>query len=149
MNRTQRFPHFLLWVSECTEFRDNRALRLRYHSKMSLQFRSRPALVAYLTCGDPDLCTSREVALAAISAGAEVIELGVPFSDPVADGPVIQRATERAHPDRAQRCYEPGAGEQDAEQQPGQATQQQPAPQRLKEEPAADEADLSLQRFTR
>jgi len=63
---------------------------------MSLQFRSRPAVVAYLTCGDPDLCTSREVALAAISAGAEVIELGVPFSDPVADGPVIQRASERA-----------------------------------------------------
>jgi tryptophan synthase alpha chain len=63
---------------------------------MSLQFRARPALVAYVTCGDPDLRTTREVALAAISAGAEVIELGVPFSDPVADGPVIQRASERA-----------------------------------------------------
>src|SRR5262249_40527935 len=44
----------------------------------------------------PDLRTSRDVALAAINAGAEVIELGVPFSDPVADGPVIQRASERA-----------------------------------------------------
>jgi len=53
-------------------------------------------MVAYVTCGDPDLSTTREVALAAISAGAEVIELGVPFSDPVADGPVIQRASERA-----------------------------------------------------
>ncbi|HEY4053336.1 MAG TPA: tryptophan synthase subunit alpha [Terriglobales bacterium] len=63
---------------------------------MSLVFRNRPALVAYLTCGDPDLRTTREVARAAISAGAEVIELGVPFSDPVADGPVIQRASERA-----------------------------------------------------
>ena len=63
---------------------------------MSLVFRNRPALVAYLTCGDPDLRTTREVVLAAISAGAEVIELGVPFSDPVADGPVIQRASERA-----------------------------------------------------
>jgi tryptophan synthase alpha chain len=63
---------------------------------MALVFRHRPALVAYLTCGDPDLRTTREVALAAISAGAEVIELGVPFSDPVADGPVIQRASERA-----------------------------------------------------
>src|SRR5437868_4932833 len=63
---------------------------------MSLQFRARPALVAYLTCGDPDLRTTREVSLAAISAGADVIELGVPFSDPVADGPVIQRASERA-----------------------------------------------------
>ena len=63
---------------------------------MPLHFHSKPALVAYLTCGDPDLRVTREVALAAISAGAEVIELGVPFSDPVADGPVIQRASERA-----------------------------------------------------
>jgi|SRR6185437_11019900 len=63
---------------------------------MPLHFDIKPSLVAYLTCGDPDLRVSREVALAAISAGAEVIELGVPFSDPVADGPVIQRASERA-----------------------------------------------------
>ena len=52
--------------------------------------------MAYITCGDPDLETSREVALATIGAGADVVELGVPFSDPVADGPVIQRASERA-----------------------------------------------------
>ncbi|MGH9516800.1 MAG: tryptophan synthase subunit alpha [Terriglobales bacterium] len=63
---------------------------------MPLTFTNRPSLVAYLTCGDPDLRTSCEVALVAISAGAEVIELGVPFSDPVADGPVIQRSSERA-----------------------------------------------------
>jgi len=63
---------------------------------MALSFKSRPALVAYLTCGDPDIATTREIALVAIEAGAEVIELGVPFSDPVADGPVIQRASERA-----------------------------------------------------
>lgn len=63
---------------------------------MPLSFTNRPALVVYLTCGDPDLRTTREVALAAIDAGAQVIELGVPFSDPVADGPVIQRASERA-----------------------------------------------------
>ncbi|HET8825104.1 MAG TPA: tryptophan synthase subunit alpha, partial [Terriglobales bacterium] len=63
---------------------------------MVLSFRQKPPLVAYLTCGDPDLRTTKEVALAAISAGAEVLELGVPFSDPVADGPVIQRASERA-----------------------------------------------------
>ena len=63
---------------------------------MSLEFRNKPSLVAYVTCGDPDLRTTRDVALAAISAGADVIELGVPFSDPVADGPVIQRASERA-----------------------------------------------------
>jgi len=63
---------------------------------MAITFKKRPGLVAYITCGDPDLDTSRDVALAAIQAGADVIELGVPFSDPVADGPVIQRASERA-----------------------------------------------------
>ena len=63
---------------------------------MALRFTKRPGLVAYITCGDPDLATSREVALAAVRAGADVLELGVPFSDPVADGPVIQRASERA-----------------------------------------------------
>ena len=63
---------------------------------MSIEFKNRPGLVAYVTCGDPDLHTTREVALTAIKAGAEVLELGVPFSDPVADGPVIQRASERA-----------------------------------------------------
>ncbi len=63
---------------------------------MPLSFQNKPSLVAYLTCGDPDLATSRDIALAAIDAGADVIELGVPFSDPVADGPVIQRASERA-----------------------------------------------------
>ena len=63
---------------------------------MTQFFKSKPGLVVYLTCGDPDLKTTLEVALAAIEAGADVIELGVPFSDPVADGPVIQRASERA-----------------------------------------------------
>jgi tryptophan synthase alpha chain len=63
---------------------------------MPIRFASKPGLVAYLTAGDPDLATSREIALAAIDAGADVIELGVPFSDPLADGPVIQRASQRA-----------------------------------------------------
>lgn len=63
---------------------------------MALRFSTKPSLIAYLTCGDPDLATTREIALAAIEAGADVIELGVPFSDPVADGPVIQRVSERA-----------------------------------------------------
>jgi tryptophan synthase alpha chain len=63
---------------------------------MPLTFYKKPALVVYVTCGDPDLATTREIVLAAIEAGADVIELGVPFSDPVADGPVIQRASERA-----------------------------------------------------
>src|ERR1700756_802823 len=63
---------------------------------MPLTFYRKPAMVAYVTCGDPDLATTRDIVLAMIRAGAAVIELGVPFSDPVADGPVIQRASERA-----------------------------------------------------
>jgi tryptophan synthase alpha chain len=63
---------------------------------MAIEFNKKPGLVIYLTVGDPDLATSRDVALAAIDAGADVLELGVPFSDPLADGPVIQRASERA-----------------------------------------------------
>jgi tryptophan synthase alpha chain len=63
---------------------------------MPLTFYKKPALIAYVTCGDPDLATTRDIVLAAIEAGADAIELGVPFSDPVADGPVIQRASERA-----------------------------------------------------
>jgi tryptophan synthase alpha chain len=53
-------------------------------------------LVAYITAGDPSLEVSAEIVLAAADAGADVIELGVPFSDPLADGPTIQRASERA-----------------------------------------------------
>ena len=63
---------------------------------MPFHFDNKPSLVAYVTCGDPDLSTTRDVIAAAIEAGAAVIELGVPFSDPLADGPVIQRASERA-----------------------------------------------------
>jgi tryptophan synthase alpha chain len=63
---------------------------------MPITFKKKPGLVAYLTAGDPDLATTRDIALAAIDNGADVIELGVPFSDPLADGPVIQRASERA-----------------------------------------------------
>lgn len=53
-------------------------------------------LVAYVTAGDPTLAASERIVLALAEAGADVIELGVPFSDPVADGPTIQRASERA-----------------------------------------------------
>jgi tryptophan synthase alpha chain len=63
---------------------------------MAIEFKKRPGIVAYLTAGDPDLATTRDIALASIDNGADVIELGVPFSDPLADGPVIQRASERA-----------------------------------------------------
>ncbi|MEX2273497.1 MAG: tryptophan synthase subunit alpha [Vicinamibacterales bacterium] len=57
---------------------------------------SRPGLVAYVTAGDPDLETTGRIVQAIDAAGAGVIEIGVPFSDPLADGPVIQRASERA-----------------------------------------------------
>ena len=63
---------------------------------MAIRFDHKPGLVVYLTAGDPSLEGTREIALAAIDAGADVIELGVPFSDPLADGPIIQRASERA-----------------------------------------------------
>jgi tryptophan synthase alpha chain len=63
---------------------------------MAIEFKKQPGLVVFLTAGDPDLATTRDIALAAIDNGADVIELGVPFSDPLADGPVIQRASERA-----------------------------------------------------
>src|SRR5437764_15139618 len=63
---------------------------------MPISFPNKPGLVIYITAGDPDLATTRDIALAAIDNGADVIELGVPFSDPLADGPVIQRASERA-----------------------------------------------------
>ncbi|HTX77250.1 MAG TPA: tryptophan synthase subunit alpha [Terracidiphilus sp.] len=63
---------------------------------MPIEFQQKPGLVVYLTAGDPSLDVTRRIAIAAIDAGADVIELGVPFSDPLADGPVIQRASERA-----------------------------------------------------
>ncbi len=63
---------------------------------MAIRFDQKPGLVVYLTVGDPTLEASRAIAIAAIDAGADVIELGVPFSDPLGDGPVIQRAMERA-----------------------------------------------------
>jgi tryptophan synthase alpha chain len=53
-------------------------------------------LVVYVTAGDPDPARSLDVVRAVVRGGADVVELGVPFSDPIADGPAIQRATERA-----------------------------------------------------
>jgi tryptophan synthase alpha chain len=55
-----------------------------------------PGLVTYITAGDPDLPRTEGILKALDRAGADVLEIGVPFSDPLADGPVIQRATERA-----------------------------------------------------
>ena len=54
------------------------------------------ALVPFVTCGDPDLATTRALILAYAEAGADLIEIGIPFTDPLADGPTIQRASERA-----------------------------------------------------
>ena len=61
-----------------------------------LQKTGRKALIPYVAAGDPDVAASVEILRAMADAGADVIELGVPFSDPMADGPVIQKAAERA-----------------------------------------------------
>jgi tryptophan synthase alpha chain len=63
---------------------------------MAIAFHHKPGLAVYLTAGDPSLEATRAIALEAIDAGADLIELGVPVSDPLADGPIIQRASERA-----------------------------------------------------
>jgi tryptophan synthase alpha chain len=62
----------------------------------ALKRERRTGLVTYLTAGDPDLARSADIIRRLDRAGADVLEIGVPFSDPLADGPVIQRATERA-----------------------------------------------------
>jgi tryptophan synthase alpha chain len=62
----------------------------------SLKQEDRKAFIPYITAGDPDLATTEALILALDEASADIIELGVPFSDPMADGPVIQRASERA-----------------------------------------------------
>jgi len=61
-----------------------------------LRREGRKAFIPYITAGDPDLGTTERLLLALAGAGADVIELGVPFSDPMADGPVVQRSSERA-----------------------------------------------------
>jgi len=61
-----------------------------------LKAEHRPALIAYVTAGDPSPDKTPEIVAALERGGADLIELGVPFSDPIADGPVIQRASERA-----------------------------------------------------
>jgi tryptophan synthase alpha chain len=61
-----------------------------------LHAQGRAALVPYVTAGDPDLDATGRILRAAVAAGADLIELGVPFSDPMADGPVLQRSAARA-----------------------------------------------------
>ena len=62
----------------------------------ALRARNRTALVPFVTAGDPTPDATVPVMRAMVEAGADIVELGVPFSDPMADGPVIQRASERA-----------------------------------------------------
>ena len=62
----------------------------------ALRDQGRQALIPFVTAGDPDPATTLPLMHAMVEAGADIIELGVPFSDPMADGPVIQRASERA-----------------------------------------------------
>ena len=61
-----------------------------------LKSNNRRGFIPFITAGDPDLATTRELIVELTQAGATLIELGVPFTDPMADGPVIQRASERA-----------------------------------------------------
>lgn len=61
-----------------------------------LRERGKKALIPFVTAGDPDLDTTEDVLLAIANAGADAIEIGIPFSDPMAEGPTIQRASERA-----------------------------------------------------
>ncbi len=65
-------------------------------SEIQKAFANGKALLAFLTCGDPDLETTERLILAMDAAGADIIELGIPFSDPTAEGPVIMAASERA-----------------------------------------------------
>jgi tryptophan synthase alpha chain len=62
----------------------------------ALRDERRAALIAFITAGDPDLETTRELVPALVNAGADIVELGIPHSDPIAEGPVIQQASERA-----------------------------------------------------
>ncbi len=61
-----------------------------------LKKKGEKAFIPFVTAGDPDLETTEKLVLAMIAAGADLVEIGVPFSDPVAEGPVIQRASKRA-----------------------------------------------------
>ncbi len=65
-------------------------------SKIQSAFKNGKAFIAFITCGDPDLATTEAAVCAAVANGADLIELGIPFSDPTAEGPVIQGANLRA-----------------------------------------------------
>ena len=72
-------------------------MKSRIHNRFKqLQKQDGKALVTFITAGDPDLATTEALLPRMAEAGADIIELGIPFSDPMADGPTIQRASERA-----------------------------------------------------
>src|SRR5215211_1697860 len=66
------------------------------HAFSALKQQGKKGIIPFITAGDPDLATTEQLLIELAQAGALLIELGVPFSDPMADGPVIQRASERA-----------------------------------------------------
>ncbi len=73
----------------------------RYRGRISMSniknaFKNGKAFIPFVTCGDPDLETTEQIVYAMVEAGADLIELGIPFSDPTAEGPVIQGANIRA-----------------------------------------------------
>lgn len=65
-------------------------------SRITSAFENKKAFIAFVTCGDPDLSTTAACVRSAVENGADLIELGIPFSDPTAEGPVIQGANLRA-----------------------------------------------------
>ena len=65
-------------------------------SKIRSAFENGKAFIPFITCGDPNLETTAKIVREAVANGADLIELGIPFSDPTAEGPVIQRANVRA-----------------------------------------------------
>ena len=74
--------------------------------KIADAFQNGKAFIPFLTCGDPDLETTEALVKAMAEAGADLIELGIPFSDPTAEGPVIQAATcARSKPELPQTRY--------------------------------------------
>ncbi len=102
----------------------------------------RVALVPFFTAGDPDLATTRALVLGAVGAGADVIELGVPFSDPMADGPVLQRSAQRAIAAGTTPDARAGAGRRPA------ARDRRPARALRLLQPAASTTDSSGSRAT-
>ena len=69
---------------------------LRFMNKIKDAFNNKKAFIPFITGGDPSVEITKELILAMQEAGADLIEIGIPFSDPIAEGPVIQEADERA-----------------------------------------------------